>query len=373
MKFLATIAFGLEGVLKNELILLGMDVKSTNMGSVVYEGKIDSLVWANSCLRTPDRIYWVLDEFEALSFDELFENILNYPFEDIMPSNAKIIVNAKSYKSKVYSLRDIQKISKKAIVKRFSNKKGIKYMDETGEEYPILVKIEKNHVYLLLDTTGIPLHKRGYRRDSRLAPIRENFAAGLILLSRWFGKGVFIDPMCGSGTIAIEAALIGKNIPPGINRKFLFEKWGILSKKDVDKNRQSIKSGIKNDISLEIRASDIDKTAIKYAKNNAKNAGVSKDIVFANRDISDLKTEFTGGTVVTNMPYGKRLGTEEELKNLEKMVDEKILTLETYRLGILSANDRFSQHKKRKVSKVRKFYNARIETFFYQYEPTKRW
>ncbi len=373
MKFLATIAYGLEGVLKNELILLGMDVKSTNMGSVVYEGKMDSLIWANSCLRTPDRIYWVLDEFDALSFDELFENIVNYPFEDIMPSNSKIIVNAKSYKSKVYSLRDIQKISKKAIVKRFENKRGIRFMDETGEEYPILVKIEKDHVYLLLDTTGLPLHKRGYRRDSRLAPIRENFAAGLILLSRWFGKGVFIDPMCGSGTIAIEAALIGRNIPPGINRKFLFERWGIISKKEIDREREVIKAGIKEGVPLEIRASDIDKTAIKYAKNNAKNAGVSSDIIFANRDIADFKTEFTGGTVVTNMPYGKRLGTEDELKALEKKVEEKILSLETYRLGILSANDKFSHNKKRRFSKVRKFYNARIQTFFYQYEPIKRW
>lgn len=373
MKFLASSAFGLEGVLKNELVLLGMDILETQMGSVVFKAPLDSLIWTNSSLRTSDRVYWILDEFKAYSFDELYDSLIKYPFEDLMPTNAKIIINAKSFKSKLYSLRDIQKIGKKAIVDRFFRKKGIRYMDETGKSYPFLIKIDRDKVYLLLDTSGEALHKRGYRLDTRLAPIRENFAASLILLSRWFGKGIFHDPLCGSGTIPIEAALIARNIAPGLNRKFLFESWNILDKNYIRNEREKMKSNIKTDIDVEIRGSDIDKTAIVFSKRNAKKARVKDDINFNVKDISLFETEFTGGTIVTNMPYAVRISTNEEIEKLEKVIEDRLLSLETYRIGILSGNDKFSRNKKRRANKVRKFYNGKIETFFYQYEATKRW
>ncbi|HZK10184.1 MAG TPA: class I SAM-dependent RNA methyltransferase [Clostridia bacterium] len=370
MKYLATTSFGMEGVLKNECVLQGFAIEKVEMGMVVFSGSLKDMLVANLTLRTAERIFWVLDESKPKSFDELYDFVTAYPYEDIMSEKAEIIVNAKSYRSTLYSLRDIQTITKKAIVDRYRRKKGLRYMDETGQQYSYLVRIEKDHAYLLLDTSGQPLHKRGYRQQHNQAPLRENFAAGLLLLSRYFGKGDFYDPLCGSGTIAIEAALIATDKAPGLERNFQCERWNLLDRKESHMLRESLKERIKP-AEFKILASDNDPRAISMARRNAQMAKVK--IELKQEDLKDLEGLSTGGTLVTNMPYGERMGTSEEIELLEELMIDKALSLETWRLGILSGNPNFAKQTGRRASKIRKFYNGQIDTWFYQYNPTKRW
>ncbi len=370
MKYLATTSFGMEGVLKNECLLQGFTIEKVEMGMVVFSGSFKDMLLANLSLRSAERVFWVLDEAKPMTFDELFEFVGRYPFEDIMPAKAEIIVNAKSYRSKLYSLRDIQSISKKAIVNRYYRKKGIKYLDETGIAYHYMVRIEKDHAYLLLDTSGEPLHKRGYRQQHNQAPLRENLAAGLLLLSRYFGKGDFLDPLCGSGTLAIEAAMIASDRAPGLERRFACEDWGLLDRQVPRELREKLKEKIK-DQEFKVLAYDRDPRAISMARRNAKAAKVKLEL--AVQDLEDLKDLSQGGTLVTNMPYGERMGTREEIELLEVTMGEKIKQLETWRLGILSGNPNFAREISFRANKVRKFYNGQLETWFYQYEPRKRW
>lgn len=308
-----------------------------------------------------------------MSFDELFEFVGRYPFEDIMPAKAQIIVNAKSYRSKLYSLRDIQSVSKKAIVNRYFRKKGLKYLDETGLAYSFMVRIEKDHAYLLLDSSGEPLHRRGYRQQHNQAPLRENVAAGLLLLSRYFGKGDFLDPLCGSGTIAIEAAMIASDRAPGLDRRFSCEDWGLLERGLSRELRDQLKEKTKEP-DFKLMAYDKDPRAITMARRNAKAAKVKLELAVQDlKDLKDLKGLSPGGTLVTNMPYGERMGTPEEIEALEAHMAEQMKGLETWRMGILSGNPNFARQAGLRANKVRKFYNGQIETWFYQYEPRKRW
>lgn len=370
MKYLATTSFGMEGVLKNECVLQGFTIEEVEMGRVAFSGSLMDMLRANLTLRSAERIFWVLDEAHPKSFDELYDFVGAYPFEDIMPASAKIIVNAKSYRSTLYSLRDIQRITKKAIADRYLKKKGIRYLDETGREFSFLVRIEKDHAYLLLDTSGEPLHKRGYRQQHNQAPLRENFAAGLLLLSRYFGKGDFCDPLCGSGTLAIEAALIAMDKAPGLERNFQCEEWRLLDQKKSRELRQSLKEKIKP-AEFKLLAFDKDPRAIMMARRNAKTAGVKLEL--RQQELSDLQGLSAGGTLVTNMPYGERMGTADEIVALEELIASRVMSLDTWRLGILSGNPDFSKKMGRRADKVRKFYNGQIETWFYQYDPTKRW
>lgn len=371
MKYLATTSFGMEGILKNECMLQGFTIEQVEAGMVVFSTSLKGMLLANLSLRTAERIFWVLEEKKLYSFDELYDLVVDYPFEDIMPASAKIIVNAKSYRSKLYSLRDLQSITKKAIVDRYRKVRGIRYLDETGKEYSYMLRIEKDHAYLLLDTTGVPLHKRGYRQQHTQAPLRENVAAGLLLLSRYFGKGDFVDPLCGSGTLAIEAALIASDRAPGLKRSFQFEAWNLLDRKENRQLREELESRVK-DAAFKVMAMDKDPRAISITKRNAKEAGVAW-IESKVADLKDFQAPSKGGTLVTNMPYGERIGSSEEIKELEGLMKEKVLTLETWRKGILSGNPNFSRETGLRASKVRKFYNGQIDTWFYQYEPTKRW
>lgn len=370
MKYLATTSFGMEGVLKNECVLQGFNVEKVDMGRVMFSGSLKDMLLANLTLRSAERVFWILDEARPMSFDELYDFVLAYPFEDIMPAKAQIIVNAKSYRSKLYSLRDIQAITKKAIVDRYYRKKGIKYLDETGETYSFMLRIEKDEAYLLLDTSGVPLHKRGYRQQHNQAPLRENMAAGLLLLSRYFGKGDFCDPLCGSGTIAIEAAMIASDRAPGLLRSFSCQDWGIMDRRLSKDLREELEARIKP-AEFKILASDKDSRAVAMARRNAKTAKVKIDLKL--EDLADLSGLSTGGTLVTNMPYGERMGSQEDIEALELVLGSKMKELETWRLGILSGNPNFSRVVNMRANKVRKFYNGQIDTWFYQYDARKRW
>ncbi|NLY36872.1 MAG: class I SAM-dependent RNA methyltransferase [Tissierellia bacterium] len=370
MKYLATTSFGMEGVLKNECVLQGFTIEQVEMGMVVFSGSLMDMLHANLTLRTAERIFWVLGEAKPKTFDQLYDFVTAYPFEDIMSAKAEIIVNAKSYRSTLYSLRDIQRITKKAIVDRYFRKKGLRYLDETGAQYSYLLRIEKDQAYLLLDTTGEPLHKRGYRQQHNQAPLRENFAAGLLLLSRYFGKGDFCDPLCGSGTIAIEAAMIAMDKAPGLERGFQCEEWKLLDEKESRMLRHSLRERIKP-AEFKVMAYDNDPRAITMARRNAKMANVKLELKV--QDLRDLQGLSGGGTLVTNMPYGERMGTAQEILVLEELMAHQVQSLDTWRLGILSGSPDLSKKLGRRANKVRKFYNGQLETWFYQYDPTKRW
>lgn len=370
MTLAATTGFGLEGVLKNEILLSGKEILKVEPGFVVFKASEEDLYYFNATLRTADRVFIVLKEFKATTWDELFDHVRRFPFEDILPEKARVVVKANSFKSTLYSTQNIQKITKKAIASRFSSIYGIDTMEESGKDYPITVKFHNDVALLLLDTTGEPLFKRGYRIQGRIAPIRENMAAALVLLSRYFGKGTFVDPLCGSGTIAIEAAMIARDIAPGLNRKFLFESW---RKNDHSQVREELFSKIKKEVDFPILASDISSDAIFLAGKNAEKAGVYKDIQFRERSVTDLEVPDEGGTLVTNAPYGARMGTVEELKVLEEGLYNRVLSLETYRLGLLLGQDHFGKKHKRRPQKIRRLNNGQLRTFFYQYEPIKRW
>lgn len=370
MRYLATTGLGIEGILKNELMLLGMMIDKVEPGYVIYEGSDDDFILSNLALRTADRVFLVLDEFRAETFDELFDHLAAYPFEDLLGSEAAVVVNAKSYQSELFSLRNIQQISKKAIVTRLGRAYGLTILPETGATYPVMIRIDRNLVRVLLDTTGEPLHRRGYRISGKLAPIRENLAAALVLMSRYYGKGPFIDPMCGSGTIAIEAAMIARDIPPGHQRSFQFEDWFDTNRDEIQAERLS---RVKPAAEQPILGFDIDPAAIRLAVKNAKSAGVYRDLTLAAGDVADFTTDLIGGTIVTNAPYGARMGSSDEVAQLEQTLVDRLLSLETFRLGLLLGNKDFSRRLRRRPNKVRKLYNGRLITYFYQFEPTRRW
>ncbi|WP_459129420.1 THUMP domain-containing class I SAM-dependent RNA methyltransferase [Guggenheimella bovis] len=363
MKLFATTGFGVEGILKNECTLLGYEIDAVDQGSVLFDG---DLVEANIALRTADRVYIVLKKGRAVTFDELFDLVRSIEVDEYFPKDARVTIEAKSHKSVLFSLRDIQRIAKKAIATCFKERYKVLVMEETGNHYPITIRIEKDEVLVLLDTSGLPLHKRGYRESGKIAPIRETIAASLVLFSRYFGKGPFFDPMCGSGTIAIEAALIAENRPPGINRSFLFETWGI----DSSDTRERLRAKIKEP-SSEYFGSDMNPEAVRLAKRNAKRAGVQ--IHFEIKNLVNFETDLRGGTLVTNAPYGKRIGTDTELDEMEKALSERVLTLKTFRLGLLLGNPDFSRQYHSRYAKVRRLYNGNIQAYFYQYEPEERW
>ncbi len=371
MKFYLSAPYGMEGIVKNEVKKMNLKVISTNKGYVIVESKLSDLVLLNVASRVASRVYIVLNEFNARSFDELYDNIRNTAFEDYMIKGSSVIFNAKSYKSKLYSLRDIQRISNKAFIDRYKDVYRVAY-DGGKRTYQINVRIEKDHVMVLLDTSGESLHKRAWRDASVKAPIRENVAAGLIMLSRYFGKGAFIDPMCGSGTFAIEAAMISKNLAPGMNRSFLYESWGLVNQKDIRNIKAKLKALEKTDIEFPIEGYDINERAIAIAKQNAHNIGL-ECITFKQRAIKDFTSSYEGATVVVNFPYGERLLDKEKIAVLEKEFNETVLAKDTWGVNVLSANDRYPYTETRKANKVRKFLNGQIQTYFYEFPSIKRW
>ncbi|MDM8534417.1 class I SAM-dependent RNA methyltransferase [Clostridiaceae bacterium HSG29] len=365
-RLLATTAFGTEGITKKEVKKLGFENISVENGKVFFDSDKEGIVKANLWLRTASKIYWVIGEFESLSFSDLYDKVYDLPWEKIFNKNASFPVNAKSVKSTLFSLPSIQSISKKAIVDRLKDKLHVDVLDESEEEYEILVDILKDKVTIRINTTGEGLFKRGYRIEKNDAPMRETLAATLVDISNWNSKIPLVDPMCGTGTILIEAALKGNNIAPGLYRKFEFEKWPFMKEEFVEEERNIARSQILEN-ELIIKGYDIDEEVIEIAKANAIRAGVSEYIDFEVRDLKNFESDINYGYIISNPPYGERLGTYDEAKYINDLFGKIFMELDNWSMYIFTAFEEFETVFKKKATKNRKMYNGKLKCYFYQY------
>lgn len=375
-ELIATSAFGLESLVAKELKRLGFKDLEVENGKVTYNADEEGICKSNLWLRCADRVFIKLHEFKALSFEELFQGVKSIAWEDILDEDGKFIVNAKSIKSQLFSLSDIQSISKKAIIEKLKLTYDRDLFEESGNEYPILIAILNDTVTVLLDTSGVALHKRGYRERGNLAPLKETLAAALVILSNWRYSTAFIDPCCGSGTIPIEAALIARNIAPGLNRKFVCEKWEYITSPEAWKTvRKDAYEKIYYDKDFDIFGYDIDERSVKMARENAEMAGVDDIIHFQERPLQELSTQYKYGTIVTNPPYGERLSDQEDVEYLYKVMGNVFKPLETWSYNIITSNENFEKKFRATATKNRKLYNGRIKCYYYQYigpKPPKR-
>ncbi|WP_290034112.1 THUMP domain-containing class I SAM-dependent RNA methyltransferase [Ligilactobacillus cholophilus] len=367
MKLIATCAAGIESVLGNEMKHLGYSANVEN-GRVCFDGDFDDVIFTNLWLRTADRIKIVLSQFTAKTFEELFENVKEIHWEDWLALDSAFPVNAKSQKSQLHNVPSIQSIAKKAIVEKMNQTyhRRTKF-PETGSVYPIEVIINKNKVMVTLDTSGSSLFKRGYRLDKGGAPLKENMGAALVLLSHWYPELPFVDPTCGSGTIPIEAAMIGKDIAPGLKRKFAFENWQQVSCQKIKCQREKAKSKIKSDIELDISGYDIDGRMINISTVNAKAAGVLDNIKFKQMALKDFHTEKVNGIIVSNPPYGKRLSDRESVHKIYNQMGEIYRPLTSWSKYILTSDLQFEKYYGQIASKKRKLYNGSLRTDLFQY------
>ncbi|NME95838.1 class I SAM-dependent RNA methyltransferase [Clostridium cochlearium] len=370
---IATATFGLEKVVADELRELGYDDLTIENGKVTFQGSEMDIVTCNMWLRTADRVLIKMAEFKAESFEELFQGTLKVEWGDIIPETGFMHVVGKSVKSKLFSVPDCQSITKKAVVESMKRKYNKEVFSEDGATYKIEVAILKDIVTLTLDTTGPGLHKRGYREFAGEAPLKETLAAALVLLSKWEPSRILADPFCGSGTIAIEAAMIGKNIAPGINRSFVSEGWDIIPKKLWEDMRKYARNSI-NDKEFRILASDINGRVLKTARDNAEKAGVADYIAFQRMDMKEFRNKKRYGFIITNPPYGERMGNAKEIENLYKDMGEVFQQLKDWSYFVITSYEDFEKCFGEKSDKNRKLYNGRIKCYYYQYfgaEPEK--
>lgn len=369
LEFIAPCHFGLEAVLKREINDLGYEIIEVSDGRVIFKGDISALAKANIFIRTAERIMIRVGTFKAATFDELFEGTKALQWEDYLPKDAKFwVTKATTNKSKLFSGSDIQSIVKKAIVDRLKGVYHIGWFEENGAEYPIRVFILKDVVTIALDTSGTSLHKRGYRQLVGKAPISETLAAALIMLTPWKNDRILIDPFCGSGTFPIEAAMIGANIAPGMNREFTAESWKNIAPKRVwyDAVTQA-EDEIIRDVKMSIQGYDIDGGIIKCAMQNAREAGVEEHIHFQQRDMRKLSSPKKYGFIITNPPYGERLEDKADLPGLYKDIGKVFDSLDTWSKFIITSYEDAERYLGRKATKNRKIYNGMIKSYYYQY------
>ena len=368
-ELIAPCHFGLEAVLKKEIIDLGYDITEVADGRVTFEGDADAVCRANIGLRTAERILIKVGSFHAESFEELFQGTKALPWEEFIPENGKFWVKkASSVKSKLFSPSDIQSIMKKAMVERMKASYNTDWFKEDGEDFPVRVFLMKDEVTVALDTTGDSLHKRGYRKLESKAPIAENLAAALIMLTPWHADRILVDPFCGSGTIPIEAAMMAANIAPGMNRHFTAEKWThIITPQNWKDVRDEAMDEINTDVQVDIQGYDLDPEMIDIARINAKKAGVEKMIHFQARDIADLSHRKKYGFLITNPPYGERIGDQKELPNLYRTIGERYKALDDWSMYLITGFEQAEKYIGRKADKNRKIYNGMIKTYFYQF------
>lgn len=364
---IATSAFGLEGIVSRELDWLEAEDKRAENGRVRFRGGPEMIAKANLWLRTSDRVLIVLAEGDVKTFEELFCLVKSVPFEDFMPSDARFPVTGKSVNSVLHSVPDCQSITKKAAVERMKSAYGIEWFKEDGPLYKLEISILNDHAILTLDTSGAGLHKRGYRRDANKAPIKETLAAGMILTSRFKKDRVLIDPFCGSGTIPIEAAMIARNIAPGLKRNFDFEEWPFIGKNILSDAQEEAISLIDEETELHISGSDIDYYAIKHAMENATFAGVRDDIHFQKLDFKEVRSHYKYGFIITNPPYGERLGDASEAKKLYKEMGAAFAQFDTWSEYIITSCEDFEKSYGRKADKKRKLYNGMLKCNLYQF------
>ena len=369
--------FGLEAVLKNEILEIGGKIELVEDGRVTYSGDEALIARANVFLRTTERVLIQVGRVHAETFDELFEETKKLPWEHYLPKDAKFwVTKATSIKSKLFSPTDIQRIMKKAMVDKMSMKYGIKEFPEDGASYPLRVSFYKDDAIIGLDTSGESLHKRGYRRLVSKAPITETLAAALIMLTPWKKDRILIDPFCGSGTIPIEAALLGLNIAPGLKRNFLGMTWdNIIAEKYWEEAKEEARQIMDTETKLSIQGFDIDADIINSARQNAKAAGVEEQIHFQQRPVKELTSPKKYGFVITNPPYGERLEEKEAMPALYKEIAEAFKNIPTWSYFLITGYEDAQKYLGRNADKNRKIYNGMLKTYFYQYygpKPPKR-
>ena len=366
MKIRVSAASGTEAVLKRELVSLGYAPGGAERGRVDFAGDMRDVARANVFLRTAGRVRVVLAEFPARTFDELYEGIRALPVREIFPVDAAVSVNAKSFSGALFSLRDIQRITKKAIADEFAAEYGVKRMSESGERYDIEVSMSEDVASVTLDTSGAGLHKRGYRVKLGEAPIRETLAAAMLLLSVWKGDRPFLDPFCGSGTIAVEAALLGTRTAPGMGRKFAFEDFSFVPRV-ADGVRAEAEELVLRDVRLRIRGGDISPDAVKLAREHAARAGMAEHIHFQVQDAREMSSRFAHGVIVTNPPYGERLMKGRELAALYADFGRAFRAMEEWSAYVITSCPSFERDFGRRADKVRVLYNSELECRFYRF------
>ncbi|AIW35907.1 MULTISPECIES: THUMP domain-containing class I SAM-dependent RNA methyltransferase [Bacillus amyloliquefaciens group] len=370
---IATAPMGIEAIVAKEVRDLGYECKVDN-GKVIFEGDALAICRANLWLRTADRIKVQVAEFQAKTFDELFEKTKAIDWRAYIPENAKFPVIGKSVKSVLASVPDCQRIVKKAIAEKLKLQSGKQneWIEETGPEYKVEISLLKDKAVITLDSSGTGLHKRGYRVDQGGAPIKETLAAALVLLTNWTPDRPFVDPFCGSGTIAIEAALIGQNIAPGFNRDFVSEDWEWIGKELWDKARLEVEEKANYDQPLQIFASDVDHRMVNIAKENAEEAGLGDLIECKQMRVQDFTTKLEFGVIVGNPPYGERLGEKKEVERMYKEMGRAFESLDTWSVYMLTSNEQFEEAYGRKATKKRKLFNGFIKADYYQYWAKKK-
>lgn len=368
-EYISPCHFGLEAVLKKELTDLGCEITKVEDGKVSYSGDVNTCARANMFLRTTERVLLKVASFTAETFDELFEKTKIIPWEEYLPKDGKFwVAKANSVNSKLFSPSDIQSIMKKAIVERMKLKYKQDWFEETGNSYPLRVTIFKNEVTVCIDTSGESLHKRGYRKLVSKAPITETLAAALIMLTPWNKDRLLVDPFCGSGTIPIEAAMIGAKIAPGIQRTFLAETWKEMFPESVwSQVRQEAGDIINKDIEMNIQGYDIDGEIVAAARQNARLAGVDHLIHFQQKALKELSNNKKYGFIITNPPYGERLEDKKELQVLYKEMGKVFGSLDSWSYYIITSLEDAQKYIGRQADKNRKIYNGMIKTYYYQY------
>ncbi len=376
-ELIAPCHFGLEAVLKKEIIDLGYDVSKVEDGRITFLGDEEAVCRGNVFLRTAERILIKVGSFKATTYEELFDRTKELPWEEYIPKEGKFwVAKAASIKSRLFSPSDIQSIMKKAMVERLKGVYRTSWFEETGAPFPLRVFLLKDEVTIGLDTTGVSLHKRGYRKLTAKAPIAENLAAALIMLTPWKADRILVDPFCGSGTFPIEAAMMAANMAPGMNRSFLAEGWShLIAKKEwydtLDEAGDLVDLSVKPDI----QGYDADEHMVSISRENARLAGVEKLIHFQTRDVAALSHAKKYGFIITNPPYGERLEEKQKLKPLYETIGERYRNLDSWSLYLITAYEDAQRDIGRKADKNRKIYNGMMKTYFYQFQgprPPKR-
>lgn len=377
IELVAPCHFGMEAVLKREILDLGYEISQVEDGRVTFLGDLEAVAYANVFLRTTERILIKVGKIHAETFDELFEGTKALPWENYIPEDGKFwVAKANSIKSKLFSPSDIQSIMKKAMVERLKTVYHRERFEETGAEYPIRVSILKDEVLIGLDTSGVSLHKRGYRQMTAPAPITETLASALILFTPWKKDRILVDPFCGSGTFPIEAAMLAANMAPGMKRHFLAEKWeNLIPIRHFEDAREEAADLVDLSVETDIQGYDIDGEIIKAARANARMAGVEQLIHFQQRPVSELSHPKKYGFVITNPPYGERLEEKKNLPALYKEMGDAFRRLDSWSEYVITAYEDAEKYIGRKADKNRKIYNGMMKTYFYQFlgpRPPKR-
>ncbi|MDE7251132.1 MAG: class I SAM-dependent RNA methyltransferase [Lachnospiraceae bacterium] len=372
-ELIAPCHFGLEAVLKREIIDLGYDVTLVEDGRITFIGDEEAVCRANIFLRTAERILIKVGSFRAETFEELFQGTKNISWEDFVPENGKFwVTKAASVKSKLFSPSDIQSIMKKAMVERLKAVYHKEWFEEDGEAFPIRVFLMKDQVTAALDTTGDSLHKRGYRKLTARAPIAENLAAALLMLTPWKEDRILVDPFCGSGTFPIEAAMMAANMAPGMNRSFTAENWGhLIPAKQWYEIFDEAREMVCLDRNTDIQGYDIDDSMVSIARENARLAGVENMIHFQRRGVDQLSHSKKYGFIVTNPPYGERIEEKKNLPALYQTIGERYKALDSWSLYIITAYEQAESALGLKAAKNRKIYNGMMKTYFYQFPGPK--